>query len=127
MTGFLSVAQSCPTLCDPMECSMPCFPITNFWTLLKLMSVMPPNHLIPCHPLLLPPSYFSSMMVFSKESVCHIMWPHYWSFQFQYFNEYSGLISFSVDLMELCAVQGSQESSLTPQFKSINSLALSFL
>ena len=75
--------------------------ITNSWSLLKLMSiesVMPSNHLIRCHPLLLPPSNFCSIRVFSNESVLHIMWPKYWSFSFSISpsNEYSGLISFRV-------------------------------
>ena len=76
--------------------------ITNFQSLLKLMSielVMPFNHLILCHPLLLPPSIFPSIRVFSNESVFHIMWSKYWSFSFSISpsNEYSGLISFRMD------------------------------
>ena len=105
--------------------------ITNSPSLLKLMSiksVMPSNHLILCHPLLLLPSNFPSIRVFSKESVFHIRWPKYWSFSFNISpsNEYSGLISFRMDWLELLAVQASQESS-TPQFKSINSLVLRIL
>ena len=96
--------------------------ITNSWSLPKLMSielVMPSNHLILYRPLLLLPSIFPSIKVFSNESVLCIRWPKYWSFSFNISpsNEYSGLISFRVD----------QESSPTPQFRSINSLALSFL
>ena len=107
--------------------------ITNSWSLPKLMSiesVMPSNHLILCRPLLLLPSILPSIRVFSNESVLHIRWPKYQSFSLSInlSNEYSGLISFRVDWLELLAVQGdSQESSPTPQFKSINSLALSFL
>ena len=106
--------------------------ITNSWSLLKLMSiesVMPSNHLILCHPLLLPPSIFPSIRVFSNESVLRIMWSKYWSFSFSIspFNEYSGLISFRFDWLDLLAVQGTQESSPIPQFKSINSSVLSFL
>ena len=76
--------------------------ITSSWSLLKLMSiesVMPSNHLILCLPLLLPPSIFPSIKVFSNESVLHIRWPKYWSFSFSIspFNEYSGLISFRID------------------------------
>ena len=76
--------------------------ITNSWSLLKLMpieSIMPSNHLILCHPLLLLPSIFPSIRVFSKESVLHIRWPKYWSFSFSMspFNEYLGLISFRMD------------------------------
>ena len=102
--------------------------ITNSWSLLKLMSiesVMPSNHLILCRPLLLPPSIFPSIRVFSNESVL-IRWPKYWSFSFSIspYNEYSGLISFRMDSLDLLAVQ---ESSPTPQFKSISSLALNLL
>ena len=127
------VAMSCRTLCDLMNCSMPGFLVLHYllW-LLKLMfieSVMPSNHLILCCPLLLPPSVFPSIRVFSSESVLCIRWPKYWSFSFSIspYNEYSVLISFRMDWLDLLAVQGTQESSPTPQFKSINSLALSFL
>ena len=74
----------------------PSLSITNSWSLLKLMLVMPPNHLTLCHPLLLPPSIFPSIRVFSNESVLHIRWPKYWSFSFSISPsiEYSGLISF---------------------------------
>ena len=107
-------------------------PITNSWNLLKLMSiesVMPSNHLILCCPLLLMPSIFPSLSVFSNESVLHIRWPKYWSFSFNNspFNEYSGLISLRIDWLDLLAVQGTLKSLLQPQFKSINSSALSFL
>ena len=107
--------------------------ITNSWSLLKLMSiesVMPSNHIILCHPFLLPSSIFPSIRVFSNESVLHISWPKNWSFSFSTSpsNEYSGLISFWVDWFDFLAVQGTrQESSPTPQFKSINSSALSLL
>ena len=106
--------------------------ITNSWSLLKLMSiesVMPSNHLILCHPLLLPPSIFPSIRIISNESVLCVRWPKYWSFSFNIgpSNEYSGLISFRIDWLDLLAVQETQESSPTLQFKSINSLALSFL
>ena len=91
--------------------------ITNSWSLLKLMSiqsVMPSNHLILCCPLLLPPSIFPSLMVFSKDSVLRIRWPNYWSFSFSISpsNEYSGLISFRIDLLDLLAVQGTLKSLL---------------
>ena len=107
--------------------------ITNFWSLLKLMSiesVMPSKHLILCHPLLLLPSIFPSIRVFSNESVLRIRWPKDWSFSFSISppNEYSGLISFRMDWLYLLAVQGTLKSlPPTPQFKSINSLVLSFL
>ena len=89
--------------------------ITNSRNLLKLMSielVMPSNHLILCHPLLLLLSIFSSVRVFSKESVLHIWWPKYWSFSFSISlsNEYSGLISFRMDWLDLLAVQGTLKS-----------------
>ena len=96
---FSSVAQSCPTLCIPMGWSTQASSsITNSWSLLKLMyieSVMPSNHLILCHPLLLP-SGFPIIRVFSNESAVCIRWPKYWSFSFSISpsNEYSGLISF---------------------------------
>ena len=91
--------------------------ITNCWSLLKLMSielVMPSNHLILCHPLLLLPSIFPSIRVFSNESVLHIRWPKYWSFSFNISpsNEYSGLISFRMDWLDLLAVQGTLKSLL---------------
>ena len=90
--------------------------ITNSWSLLKLMSiksVMPSNHLILCHPLLLPPSIFPSIRVFSNESVLCIRWPEYWSFSISLFNEYSGLISFRIDWFDLLAVQGTLKSPNT--------------
>ena len=91
--------------------------ITNSQRLLKLMSIeamMPSNHFILCHPLLLPPSIFPSIRVFSDESVLHIRWPKYWSFNFSISpsNEYSGLISFKMDWLDLLAVQGTLKSLL---------------
>ena len=113
---FSSVAQLCLTLCDPMDCSMPGpLSITNSWSLLRLMSiefVMASNHLILCHPLLLPPSIFPSTRVFSNESVLCIKWPKYLSFSSSIspYNEYSGLISFRMDWLDLLAVQGTLKS-----------------
>jgi len=106
--------------------------IANSQGLLKLMSielVMPSNHFILCRPLLLLPSIFPSIKVFSNESVLRIGWPKYWSFSFSISpsNEYSGLISFSGLIGSPCCSRDSQESSPTPQFKSINSSVLSFL
>ena len=106
--------------------------ITNSQNLLKLMCielVMPSNHLILYCPLLLLPSIFPSIRVFSNESVLHIRWPKYWSFSFSISpsSEYSGLISFRIDWFDLLAVQGILKSSPTPQFKSINSSLLNFL
>ena len=102
--------------------------ITNSKSLLKLMSikwVMPSNHLILCCPLLLLPSIFPTIRVFSSESVPHTTWPKYWSFSFQWI--------FRTDFLEdglvgsFCSPRDSQKSSTTPHFKSINSSALSFL
>ena len=107
--------------------------ITNSQRLLKLLSihlVMPSNHLILCLPLLLLPFIFPSIWVMSNESALLIRWPKYWSFSFSIspHNECLGLISFRIDWFDLLAVQGTlKESSPTPQFESINSLALSFL
>ena len=102
---------------------------TISWSLLKLMSiesVMPSNHLILCCPLLLLPSIFPSIRVFSSESALHIRWPKYWSFSFSISpsNEYSELISFRIDWFDRLAVHGTQESSSTPQFQSTHSLVL---
>ena len=101
--------------------------ITSSWNLLRLTSiesVMSTNHLILCHPLILLPSIFPSIRVFSNESVLHIWWPKYWSFSISPSNERLRLISFRIDWFDLLAVQ---ESSPTPQFKTINSSALNFL
>ena len=136
--GFDSLAvpvvvdvQSCLTLCSPMDCSTPGFPVLHhLWSLLKLMSiesVMISNHLALGCPLLLLPSIFPSIRVFSNESVLHIRWPKYWSFSISPSSEYSGLISFRIDWVDLLAIWGTQEFSPTPQFKSINSSALSLL
>ena len=91
--------------------------ITNSWILLKFMSiksVMPTNHLILCHPLLLLPSIFPSISLFSNESALHMRWPKYWSFSFNISpsNEHSGLISFTLDLLDFLAVQGTLKSLL---------------
>jgi len=107
----VSVTHLCLTLCDPMDCSTPgSLSITNSQSVLRLMaieSVMPSNHLILCHPLLLLPSIFPSIRVFSNELALCIRWPKYWSFSFSISpsNEYSDLISFSIDLFDLLAVQ----------------------
>ena len=128
-----SVPQSCPTLYDPITAACQVsLSTTNSRSLLKLMtteSVMPSNQLILCHPLLLPPSIFPSIRVFSSESVLHIRWPEYWSFSLNISpsNEYSGLISFRIDCLDLLAVQGTLQSLIQHQFKNINSSVLSFL
>ena len=131
---FSSVAQWYLTLWEPMiTAHQASLSITSSQSLLKLMpieSVMPSNHLILCRPLLLLPPIPPSIRVFSTESSLNIRWPKYWSFSFSISpsNEYSGLISFRMDWLDLLAVQGTlQESSPTPQFKSINFSALSFL
>ena len=95
---------------------------------MSIESVMPSNHLILCNPLLLLPSIFPGIRIFSNESVLHIRWPNYWSFSISPSNEHSGLISFRIDWLDLLAVKGTLKSLLqTPQFKSINSSMLSFL
>ena len=113
----LSVTQSCPTLVTPWTTAhQASLSITTSWSSLKLMSMesmVPSNHLILCCPLL-PPSIFLSIRVFSNESVLHIKWPEYWSFSFSISpsNEYSGLISFRMDWLDLLAVQGTLKSLL---------------
>ena len=115
---FSSVTQSCPTLCDPMDCSTPGLPVHHqlpeFTQLTSIESVMPSNHLFFCRPLLLLPSIFPSIRVFSNESVRHIRWPKYWSFSFNISpsNEHSGLISFRMDWLDLLVVQGTLKSLL---------------
>jgi len=115
---FSSVAQLCLSLCDPMTAARQAsLSITNSQSLLKLMSiesVMPSNHLILCCPLPLPPSIFPSIRVFSNRSVLCIRWPKYWSFSFSISpsNEYSGLISFRMDWLDLLAFQETLKSLL---------------
>ena len=118
-----SVAQSCPILCHPMDCSTQAsLSTTNLQSLLRLMSiilVIPSNHLILFRHLLLPPSIFPSIRVFSNESVFRIRWPMYWSFNFNInpSNEYSGLISFRMNCLDLLAVQGTLKSLLQHQIQ----------
>ena len=114
-----SVTKSCQTLCSPMDCSTPGFPVLHYLpefakTQLSIESVMPFNYLIVCCLLLLLPSIFPSIRAFSDESALHIRWPKYWSFSFSIssFNEYSGLISFMTDLLDLFAVQVTLKSLL---------------
>ena len=125
-----SVAQSCLSLCNPMDCSMPGFPWLSPGVCSKLMSiesVMPSSHFLLCHPFSSCPQSFPASVSSSELPLC-IRWPEYWSFSFNISpsNEYSGLISFRIDLFDPTAVQGIQDSSPQPQFKSINS-ALSLL
>ena len=114
-----------------MDCSTPGFTVhPNSWSLLRLKSielVMPSSHLILCGPLLLLPSIFPSIRVFSNESALHIRWPQYWSFSFNTSpsNEHSGLISFRMDWLDLLAVQGALKSLL--QHHSSKASALSLL
>ena len=113
-----SVAKLCPTLCDLMDCAYQAsLTFTISWSLLKFISiesVMLSNHLILCHPFLLLPSVLPSIRVFSRDSALHIRWPKYWSFSFSIspFNEYSSLISFRIDWLDLLAVQGTLKSLL---------------
>ena len=128
---FSSVAQLCPTFCDPMDCSTPGFPVHhNSWSLCKLVSiksVMPSNHLILCRPLLLLPSILPSIRVLSNESVFCIRWPKYWNFSFNMSpsSEYSVVISFRIYWLDLLTVQ----RSLLQHHSSnaIDALVLSFL
>ena len=113
-----------------MDCSTPGFPVLHYlseFAQTHVESMMPFNHLILCHPLLLLPSIFSSIRVFSNESALQIRKPKYWSFSFSISpsNEYLRLVSFTTDCFDLCSPRDSQESSPVPQFESINSLALS--
>ena len=123
-----SVIQLCLNLCDTMDCSTPGVPIiTNSQSLLRLTSIesgMPSNPLILCRPLLLLPSVFPSIRVFSNESVPHIRWPEYWSFSFSISpsKEYSRLISFRIDWFDLLAVQGTLRSLL--QYHSLKESVL---
>ena len=112
-----SVTQSCPNLCDPMDCSTPGFPVHHQLPehaqthVHRVSDAIQPSH--PLCPLLLP-SIFPSIRVFSKDSVLPIRWPKYWSFSFSISpsNEYSGLISFRIDWLDLLAVQGTLKSLL---------------
>ena len=138
-----SVAQSCPTLCNPKNNSTAGLPVHHqlpeFTKLISIESVMSSNHLIPCRPLLFLPSIFPSIRVFSNESALRIRWPKYWGFSFYISpsNEHPGLISFRMDRLDLLAVQGtlksllqhhsSKASILVPHLKSINSSVFSLL
>ena len=115
---FGSVAQSCPTLCNPMNRSTPGFPVHHqlleFTQTMSIESVMPSNHFILCRPLLLLPPIPPSIRVFSNESTLHMRWPKYWSFSFSIISskEIPGLISFRMDWLDLLAVQGTLKSLL---------------
>ena len=130
---FSSVAQSCPTLCDPMNCSTPGLPVHHQLPeftqthVHRVGDAIQPFH--PCRPLLFLPPIPPSIRVFSSESTLRMKWPKYWSFSFSIIpsREIPGLISFRMDWLDILAVQGTLKSSPTPQFKSINSSALSLL
>ena len=122
---FSSVSQSCPALCDPMDCSTPGLPVHHqlpeFTKLMSIELVMPSNHLILYHPLLLSPSIFPSISIFSNESALRIRWPKYWNFSFNISpsNDHSGLISFRMDWLDLLVI--------TPKFTyNFNSFPLKF-
>ena len=126
-----STAKSCPTLCDPMGCSTPGYPVLHY--LMELVQIhviellMPSNRLILCHPLLFLPSIFPSIRVFSTEPVLQIRWPKYWSFSFSISlsNKYSGLISFRIAWLDLLVVQGTLKSLLQHHSSKASVLRLS--
>ena len=115
---FSSVAQSCPTLCDPMNRSTPGLPVHHqlpeFTQLMCIELVMPSSHLILCHPLFLLPPIPPSIRVFPNESTLHMRWLKYWSFSFSIIpsKEHPGLISFRMDWLDLLAVQRTLKSLL---------------
>ena len=115
---FSSVAQSCPTLCDPMDCSTPGLPVHHQLPEFTQTHVHRVGDGIqpspPCHPLLLPPSIFPSIRVFSNESVLRIRWLKYWSFSFSISpsSEHPGLISFRMDWLDLLAVKGTPNTTV---------------
>ena len=112
--GPQKVQLSHVRLCDPMDCSMPGLPVQSLLKFMSIESVMPSNRLILCCPLLLLPSIFPSIRVFSNESVLYMRWPKYWSFSFSIgpSNEHPGLISFKMDWLDLLAVQVTLKSLL---------------
>ena len=134
VSSVSTVAESCLTLCNPMNRSTPGLPVHHqlpeFTQTHVLESVMPSNHLILRRPLLLLPSIPPSIRVFSSESTLRMRWLKYWSFSLSISlsNEHPGLVSFRMDWVgSPCSPRDSQESSPTPHFKSINSSVLSFL
>ena len=132
MAEYTQSLQSCLFAAPRTAARQASMSITNSQSPPKPMSiesVMPSNHLILCRPLFLLPSIIPSIRVFSNELALRIRWPKYWSFGFSISpsNEHPGLISFRMDCGSPCSQRDSQESSPTPQFKSINSLVLSFL
>ena len=123
-----SMAQSRPTLCDPMDCSTPGFPVHHHLLELAQTHIHQVSDAIQpsrsCHPLLFLPSIFPSSRVFSNKSVLHIRWPKCWSFSFNISpsNEYSGLISFRIDWFDLLAVRGTLNSLLQHQSSKASTL-----
>ena len=128
---FSSVAQSCPTLCTSMDCSTPGFSVHHQLPELiqthVIESMMPSSHLILCCPLLLLPSIFPTVRVFSNESVLCIRWPKYWSFSISSSKKYSGLISFRMDWLDLLAAQGTLKSLLQHHSSAASILQCSVL
>ena len=129
MTNSL-FAQPCPTLCDPMDCRTPGFPVPHHLPQFAQTHVhelvKPFNHFIPCRPLLLMPSVFPSIRVFPNRSALHIRWPKYWGFSFiSPFNEYSSLISFRIDWFDLLTVQGTLKSLLQHHSSKVSVLRCS--
>ena len=125
-----SVAQSCPTLCNPISRSTPGLPVHHQlpeFTQMSIELVMLSNHFILCCPLLLLPSIFPSIRVFSNESALCIRWPQYWSFSFKInpSNEHPGLMSFRMDCLDLLAVQGTLKSLLQHHSSKASSLQCS--
>ena len=126
-----SVAQSCLTLCNLMECSTPGFPVLHHLPEFAQTHVQrvgdASNHLILCRPLLLWPSILPCIRVYSNESALHIRWPKYWSFSFSISpsNEYSGLISFGIDWFDLFTIQGTLKSLLQHHSSKISILQYS--
>ena len=133
MSQFSSVAQPCLTLCNPVDCITPGFPVHHQLPKFAQTHVHRAGDAIQpsllCYPLLHLLSIFSSVRVFSNESVFRISWPKYWSFSFSISpsNEYSGLISSRIDWFDLLAVQGTLKTLLQPQFKTINCSMLNLL
>ena len=131
--NVLFIAKICPILCNPMECSTPGFPVLHYLLEFAQTHVHWVGDAIqqsyPLSPLLLLPSIFPIIWVFSNEPALHIRWPKYWSFSFSIrpSNEYLGLTSFRIDWFDLLALQGTLKSFLQHQFESINSSALSLL
>ena len=130
---FSLVTQSCPTLCNPVNCSTPGLPVhyqlPSSLKLMSIESVMPSSHLILCLPFLFLLPIPSSIRVFSSESTLHMRWPKYWGFSFSISppNEHPEPISFRMDWLDLLAVQGTLKSLLQHHSSKASSLALSFL